>query len=328
MDSIPVRIFDVRQSSVPPVASSTSYNLFLFGSSCRCISTRLTAPHRPRISIRPLRTPSPSVISVSSSREGPVQYIDNFRDFHGPFLPNHIYSSSPTVSTALELISVLVRDPNLRVLFGSMLGGTEDHRNFPSASAAIYRDRDGMILCAFNDELVDDLGFDPHHMTMHVPTAALVETNMEPPAIFSLLYENRDRTPRRLDDEQDARDYYDNCLAQLTVGIIYLAKIIPVVMIRGPLAVCNPGAGLAIPKHEFHNLGGRADGRTDIFRTYLDGFVYNRELSALSDSSCGRIFSPQGFAEIITVEHNGTVELSLFATGEKQISKYEAKREL
>ncbi|KAK7000906.1 hypothetical protein R3P38DRAFT_3053540, partial [Favolaschia claudopus] len=166
----------------------------------------------------------------------------------------------------------------------------------------------GMILCAFNDELVDDLGFDPHHMTMHVPTAALVETNMEPLAIFSLLYENRDRTPRRLDDEQDARDYYDNvnCLAQLTVGIIYLAKIISVVI---PLAVCNPGAGLAIPKHEFHNLGGRADGRTDIFRTYLDGFVYNRELSALSDSSCGRIFSPQGFAEIITVEHNGTVGL-------------------
>ncbi|KAK7012888.1 hypothetical protein R3P38DRAFT_2987199 [Favolaschia claudopus] len=211
-----------------------------------------------------------------------------------------------------------------------MLGGTEDHRNFPSASAAIYRDRDGlwclrphvnsrvqqalencagMILCAFNDELVDDLGFDPHRMTMHVPTVALVETNLEPPAIFSLLSENRDRTPRRLHDQHDARDYYDNCLAQLTVGIIYLAKIITVVMIRGPLAVCNPGAGLAIPKHEFHNLVGRADGRTDIFRAYLDGFVYNRELSALSDSSCGRIFSPQGFAEIITVEHNGTVGL-------------------
>ncbi|KAK7013792.1 hypothetical protein R3P38DRAFT_2544800 [Favolaschia claudopus] len=251
----------------------------------------------------------------------------------------NIFPNTPTLPSVISLLATATRHTPVSVLFGSMLGGTEEARSFPSPDVAIYRDEDGsyglrssinimlqerlencagLTITALNNQLIDDYGFDPEHISITAPTAALQQVDLELTALISLLYTNRDRSSRRFPNWDDAKEYYDYSITALIIGILHLSRVVVSSITRRGHSVCNPGAGVGMPKEEFLEMVGEADELTNQISAYIDAFVNDRRLLRRFDTACGRIFSGRGFTEIITIESSdGKVGLVPRSTGDE-----------
>ncbi|KAK6993244.1 hypothetical protein R3P38DRAFT_2800975 [Favolaschia claudopus] len=117
-----MRLFDVRESFgfLTPESSSTPTARTSPPLTADAAATRAS-------SIPPLRTPTPPNDADSEPADAP-QYVDDPAGFNAV----NIFSNTPTLPSVISLLATATRHTPVSVLFGSMLGGTEEARSFPS----------------------------------------------------------------------------------------------------------------------------------------------------------------------------------------------------